>query len=690
MEHLLIIEDDKVDQMAIERFAKTSEFNYTYTLVNSISDAKLILKKEKFDVIVSDFFLGDGNAFEILELKIDIPIIVTTGTGSEEIAVNALKMGAYDYLIKDIEGFYLKMLPITVKNALHRYKSEKELNLYHTNLEKLVDQRTAELKREIQINKENAEDLLKMNMIFKNSYDVTFMTDVNGVFTFVNPKFTELYGFQEEEVIGKVTPRILKFDSPGNFDYEILWDTLLNKKSISINNFINKCKDGSLVQIEGTFDPIINANNSIIGFLAIQRNITERIKNKNVQKVLYQISNAVNTTKNIQQLIKFIKQELHTVIDTTNFYIALYDAEKEVLTLPFFEDEHDSFTSVPAKNSITEYIVKTKNPLFISGNKLKKLATTENFIISGTLPKQYLGVPLKVGNIITGVVVVQSYNNNVAFNEDDKNLLEFVSDQIGLSIQNKKIEQDLTLALEKATESDKLKTAFLHNISHEIRTPMNGILGFSELLKNPEITENKQKTFIDIIAKSGERMLRTLDDIMDISKLETGQVKLNIVETNINQELEILYSFFNPEASDKNMLLKLVVPKGINDIILKIDRDKLYAILSNLIKNAIKFSTVGSIDFGVEIINNHLKFHVIDTGIGIPKNKQVAIFDRFIQADIGDAEVHQGSGLGLSISKSYVKMLGGDIWVESDENQGAKFYFTIPINIDNIDAIPTF
>ena len=690
MEHLLIIEDDKVDQMAIERFAKTSEFNYTYTLVNSISDAKLTLKKEKFDVIVSDFFLGDGNAFEILELKIDIPIIVTTGTGSEEIAVNALKMGAYDYLIKDIEGFYLKMLPITVKNALHRYKSEKELNLYHTNLEKLVDQRTAELKREIQINKENAEDLLKMNMIFKNSYDVTFMTDVNGVFTFVNPKFTELYGFQEEEVIGKVTPRILKFDSPGNFDYEILWDTLLNKKSISINNFINKCKDGSLVQIEGTFDPIINANNSIIGFLAIQRNITERIKNKNVQKVLYQISNAVNTTKNIQQLIKFIKQELHTVIDTTNFYIALYDAEKEVLTLPFFEDEHDSFTSVPAKNSITEYIVKTKNPLFISGNKLKKLATTENFIISGTLPKQYLGVPLKVGNIITGVVVVQSYNNNVAFNEDDKNLLEFVSDQIGLSIQNKKIEQDLTLALEKATESDRLKTSFLQNMSHEIRTPMNGILGFSELLKNPELTEKKQKTFIDIITKSGERMLGTLDDLMDISKLETGQEKLKIVKTNINQELDILYSFFKLEASDKKLLLKLVVPKGINDIIIKVDRAKLYAILSNLIKNAIKFTNVGSIDFGVEIIDNYLKFYVIDTGIGIPKDRQVAIFERFIQADIEDAQVHQGSGLGLSISKSYVEMLGGNIWVESDENHGSKFYFTVPINIDNNDSIPTF
>ena len=165
MKHLLIIEDDQVDEMAFERFASTDEFNFSYKLVNSISDAKNILKTEKFDAIVSDYFLGDGNAFEILELKIDIPIVVTTGTGSEEIAVQALKMGAYDYLIKDVDGFYLKMLPITVKNALHRFQSEKELKEYHNNLEALIEQKTIELKKEIEIRKETTEDLLKMHMI---------------------------------------------------------------------------------------------------------------------------------------------------------------------------------------------------------------------------------------------------------------------------------------------------------------------------------------------------------------------------------------------------------------------------------------------------------------------------------------------------------------------------------------------
>ncbi|WP_372745969.1 response regulator [Lutibacter sp.] len=683
MKHLLIIEDDQIDQMAFERFAAGNEFNYSYEVANSIAEAKHIINTKKFDLILSDYFLGDGNAFEILKMQIDIPIIVTTGTGSEEIAVNALKMGAYDYLIKDIDGFYLKMLPITVKNALQRYQSEKELKEYHTNLEALIEQKTRELKKEIEIRKETTEDLLKMNMIFKNSNEVTFMTDINGVFTFINPKFTELYGYSQDEVIGKATPRILKSNIKNNIDYEKFWNKLTNKQSISNFSYINKRKDSTLVHIEGSFEPILDTEKSIIGYLAIQRDISERIKNQQVQKVLYNISNAVNTTKNLRQLIQLIKQELHTILDTTNFYIALYDEINNLITLPFFEDENDHFTTIPAKNSITEYIIKTKQTLLLTSQELVDLSKEHNFNLLGTTPKQWLGVPIKVAGKIIGVIVLQSYKSNNSFTEYDKDLLIYVTDQIGLSIQNKKNEQYLILALEKATESDRLKTAFLHNISHEIRTPMNGILGFANLLKNPQLSEEKQRTFIDIISKSGVRMLSTLNDLMDISKLETGQVKINYTPTNIHDELEILHGLFKPESAAKNLVLNLTLPKNKGSIVLKTDREKLFAILSNLIKNAIKFSSDGGVDFGYEQKGEFLEFYVMDTGIGIPKNRQKAIFDRFIQADINDTNVHEGSGLGLSISKSYITMLGGDIWVESIENKGSQFYFTLPIITDS-------
>ncbi len=680
MKHLLIIEDDAVDQMAFERFAKTDEFNFSYTVARSIQAAKDILNVEKFDAIISDYFLGDGNAFDILELKIDIPIIVTTGTGSEEIAVQALKMGAYDYLIKDIDGFYLKMLPITVQNALHRFESEKELNKYHTNLEALIQQKTAELKKEIEINKEVSEDLLKMNMIFKNSNDVTFMTDPEGIITFINPKFTEVYGYTAEEIIGKTTPRILKADAPHTSDYETFWSRLKKNERISSFNYVNKRKDHTTVHIEESFEPILNTNNTLIGYLAIQRDITERIKNQNVQQILYHISNAVNTTDNLEQLLKFIQLELEKIIETSNFYIALYDGETQKINIPYYEGDRNALTTTLNGKSITKYVIHSGKPLLAAGEKLLKLQSEGAFTITGKTPHQWLGVPIKNGHLITGVIVIQSYSDRIIYTDEHTNLLVFISDQIGLSIQNKKIEQDLKLALEKAMESDQLKTAFLHNISHEIRTPMNGILGFANLLKTPHLSDKKQQSFIDIITKSGERMLKTLNDLMDISRLETGQVKLHFTAMNINEELNTIYSFFKPEATAKNLVFNVSLPKNEPPIILHTDKEKVYAVLTNLIKNALKFSKIGSIEFGYTIQNDVVKFFVSDTGIGIPLSRQAAIFERFIQADINDSHVHEGAGLGLSISSSYIKMLGGHIWVTSIENEGSQFYFTLPLN----------
>ncbi|MBP8793811.1 MAG: response regulator, partial [Lutibacter sp.] len=655
-------------------------FNFSYTVARSIQAAKDILTVEKFDAIISDYFLGDGNAFEILELKIDIPIIVTTGTGSEEIAVQALKMGAYDYLIKDIDGFYLKMLPITVQNALHRFESEKELNKYHTNLEALIQQKTAELKKEIEINKEVSEDLLKMNMIFKNSNDVTFMTDPEGIITFINPKFTEVYGYTAEEIIGKTTPRILKADAPHTPDYETFWSRLKKNERISNFNYVNKRKDHTIVYIEESFEPILNTNNTLIGYLAIQRDITERIKNQNVQQVLYHISNAVNTTDNLEQLLKFIQLELEKIIETSNFYIALYDGETQKINIPYYEGDRNALTTTLNGKSITKYVIHRGKPLLAAGEKLLKLQSEGAFTITGKTPHQWLGVPIKNGHLITGVIVIQSYSDRIIYTDEHTNLLVFISDQIGLSIQNKKIEQDLKLALEKAMESDQLKTAFLHNISHEIRTPMNGILGFANLLKTPHLSDKKQQSFIDIITKSGERMLKTLNDLMDISRLETGQVKLHFTAMNINEELSTIYSFFKPEATAKNLVFNVSLPKNEPPIILHTDKEKVYAVLTNLIKNALKFSKIGSIEFGYTIQNDVVKFFVSDTGIGIPLSRQAAIFERFIQADINDSHVHEGAGLGLSISSSYIKMLGGHIWVTSIENEGSQFYFTLPLN----------
>jgi PAS domain S-box-containing protein len=246
----------------------------------------------------------------------------------------------------------------------------------------------------------------------------------------------------------------------------------------------------------------------------------------------------------------------------------------------------------------------------------------------------------------------------------------------------KEMEADLISAKEKAEESDRLKSAFLANMSHEIRTPMNGILGFAELLKEPDLTGEQQQEYIEIIEKSGARMLNIINDIVDVSKIEAGQMSVTVAETSIGKMLEKLYLSFYPDAKNKGVDLRFTgIPSGLGETI-RTDGEKLQAILTNLLKNAVKYTDEGSIEFGCNYGLQHpetLIFYVKDTGIGIPFERQQAIFDRFIQANIFDIQARQGAGLGLYIAKVYVEMLGGKIWVESTPNRGSVFYFTIPV-----------
>jgi signal transduction histidine kinase/CheY-like chemotaxis protein len=278
--------------------------------------------------------------------------------------------------------------------------------------------------------------------------------------------------------------------------------------------------------------------------------------------------------------------------------------------------------------------------------------------------------------LINEELVFQSKENKIRSDE-----LIIVNEE--LTFQNKekeKLASELRIAKEYAEQSDHLKSAFLANMSHEIRTPMNGILGFADLLKTPFLTNEEQATFIRVIEQSGRRMLAIINDIIDISKIEAGQMEIQLQETNLNQLLNDLHVFFIPETAEKGLFLNISTELPDNACIVSTDSQKLTQVLTNLLKNAIKFTLHGGISCGYTIKNEMITFYVNDTGIGIEPNQKDLVFERFRQGSLSLTRNYEGSGLGLSISKAFIEMLGGEIWLESEPGKGSTFYFTIPFN----------
>jgi len=227
-----------------------------------------------------------------------------------------------------------------------------------------------------------------------------------------------------------------------------------------------------------------------------------------------------------------------------------------------------------------------------------------------------------------------------------------------------------------------MKAAFLANMSHEIRTPMNGILGFTDLLKNPDLPIKKRQNYIEIITKSGNHLLSLINDIIDISKIDAGHVSVFEEECKVNFCMLDLHNFFQgmtEEKSKGDVELKINYGIHVGEDKIITDKTKIRQILTNLIGNAIKFTNKGTITITSKIHKEEsILFSVKDTGIGLTEKESEIIFDRFRQADDSTTKKFGGTGLGLAISKAYTEMLGGKMWVESKKGKGATFYFTVP------------
>jgi signal transduction histidine kinase len=245
------------------------------------------------------------------------------------------------------------------------------------------------------------------------------------------------------------------------------------------------------------------------------------------------------------------------------------------------------------------------------------------------------------------------------------------------NLEMARINEELMAAKDKAEESDRLKTAFIQNISHEIRTPLNGIVGFVELLQQADNDQEKKAQYVEIINSCTQQLTTLVNDFIEISKLESGTLELNISEFQTNQIIRDLDVYFSRQAKEKDLSFTII--NEIGNIPIRSDRDKIKQAIDNLVSNAIKFTSEGGVKVTLQRLNNNIVFSVADTGIGIRESDKEIIFDRFRQAEIGLNKSYGGSGLGLAISKGSVEYLGGKIWFESQPEKGSVFTFSVPV-----------
>ena len=667
-----------------------------------------------------------------------------------------------------------------------------------------------------------------LRLMSDNVPDMVWAKDLDGNFIFVNKGICEklLHAHNTEEPIGKNEMYFVereRRDHPNDPKWFTFGEDCADSDAIVIKaKKPQRFKEYGNVRGKFLFlnvfkAPLYNEKGEMIGTvgsasdITAQKNIEEEQKRyEKVEKAVFEISLAVNTTINLTDLFNVIRHELGKVIDTTNFYIALYDKAKDLITLSYFIDEKDEVVLLPGKDSITSYLIKIGKPLLMHQPEIITLASQGHFGLQGSVAQVWLGVPLIVNNETIGALVIQNYVNKEAFGAKDLDLMKYVSNQIGISVSQKRAEEkirdseyrlrqiidtvphlifakdkdskfimankataeaygltvnelvgskqteihidpteansymeedryvinqekikviseqkftdsngdlrvfqtikipfqakekdeksmlgvaiditeqkraevELKKAKNKAEESDKLKTAFLANMSHEIRTPMNAIVGFSELLNDPDLTDEIRREFIGLINENSKVLLSLIEDIIDVAKIEAEQLKVVNSTCQINLIFNDIKNYFSKEITKLNKTeIELRLEKENQDDKFSIISDPLRfrQIMNNLIGNAIKFTNKGFFEFGYKVKDDkEIVFYVKDSGIGLQPEKMEMIFERFRQGQESSTKEYGGTGLGLTISKRLVELLGGKIWVESVLQKGSIFYFTLP------------
>ncbi len=620
-----------------------------HTVVESATDAIFLIDYYTADIILANKQASEQTGYTIEELS-NLTIMDVHPLFKDDSYRNRIR----EQVLSNIS--YSFEFDITQKNG-HSFPAEVTVNFLFYNRRKTL----LAFAKDITDRKASERALKESQERFKTLSDITFegiLIHDKGIASDLNLSLAKMFGYNKEELLGKNLIKLLVASESLPIVYENI-----SKKHARGYRITGIKKNGTKFPVEIEAKSVFLHNNKTIRVVAF-RDISVRVKAEKAYKSSEEKFKKAFLTSPDAIIISELDSEKFVMVNNS-FKTILGYTDEDVIGKTSLE--FNLWKDLSTRNELRKELEKNGTVLNMVAGFHTKSGEIKTALVSASVV-ELSGIPhvLSIARDISDRIVAEN-----KLQELNKELLK----------QNTKLEQlnkDLKAAKQKAEESDQLKSAFLANMSHEIRTPMNGILGFSSLLKNMNITMQERLTYLNIIEQSGKRLLNIINDLIDISKIESGQMKVKKTSTDIRKQLISICTFFSQEAKQKNIELVLQNNAKKQPLTLITDEDKLLAILTNLIKNALKYTKEGSIIIGYRRKNKLLEFFVKDTGIGIAKDRQNAIFERFIQADIKDRDAYEGAGLGLAITKAYVNMLGGKIRVESEEGKGSTFYFTLP------------
>lgn len=530
----------------------------------------------------------------------------------------------------------------------------------------------------------NSEELIKRYKELLDFSQESIITYTNGIIVDCNKTVHEMFGYCPNELIGKTT--------------ETIWsETSTTKTSNCCGEGYSTAglgvqKDGSTFSVEIKIQKIDNSKTKVASIKNISncKNIENTLRERNKElvekneglalmnqqllasrKSFYQIAQGSDVNldeQDLRSITTYGRWNFDLINDTLNW-------SPEIRDIVGGEDNEDSVPADTFRQRVhpddrekvdkgIEIAVASKT-LFKVEFRIGTRSKTEKIVLAQGIP-QYneKGEPFKV----LGVLL------DITFRSREELKLKRHRDHY------LKLNEELIISRRQAEESEKMKTAFFSNMSHEIRTPMNGILGFSKLLLDPDTTEEERMEYSRIIATSGNRLLHIVNDILDISKLESDTVKIIKTDFKINNVLKDLYSLFsqNEKVANGKVKLEISTPLSDENSLINSDQNRLCQIITNLLSNALKFTETGTVKFGYKVLDKSLEFFVNDSGIGVPEDMKQRIFEPFRQVEGHLIKQHGGTGLGLSISRKLSQLLGGNLTMKSAEGSGSQFHFSLP------------